>query len=143
MRPGVTCAVAAASVVAGCGAAGHPSTPARTKLAACVRLWSDAYGRQREELAILEHGALPDRGVFVTTNAPRGEPGELGTSRRVQIGPGRCVIGEQRNTLFVYAAGAWHMVNPTDSSDPALNVVYDADDHPNADANGEGAIALR
>jgi hypothetical protein len=127
----------AAAAVTGC-AADHPRPRA---VAACIRLWNRQPGHHREALAIAEHGALPDRGVYITMNAPRGGRGELGASRGVTIGPGRCVLGEQRNVMFVYARGRWHLLTPTDSSDPALAVVYSADDHPNAHADGEGFLA--
>jgi hypothetical protein len=108
-----------------------------------VRSWNGSdRDRHREALAIVRSGALPDTGVFITTHTPRGEPGELGASRTVQVGPGRCVIGEEHNTIFVYAAGGWHLINPTDSSDPAMDVVNGAGDHPNADADVEGRITL-
>jgi hypothetical protein len=107
-----------------------------------VRSWNEAGDRHRDALAIVVQGSLPDTGVFVTTDAPRGSPGELGASAAVHVGPGRCVIGQVRGTLFVLAAGGWHMVTPTDSSDRALAVVNAAGDHPNADATVEGTIAL-
>lgn len=126
------------SLACGCGA----SRAAPPDIAACVNLWNQGSVAHRQALAIVVHGALPNTGVFVTTHAPHGEPGEYGTSAQVQIGPGRCVIGQERNTLFVFSSGGWHMVNPNDSSDPALNVVYASDDHPNADSDGEGRLSV-
>jgi hypothetical protein len=139
--------LAAAATIAGFGGARNPgpggrlaAVPARST-ATCIRLWNELPGRHRAALAIAVQGALPDRGVYVTLRAPRGAARELGATPVAAIRPGRCVLGEQRNLLFVLAGDGWHMITPTDSSDPALAVVYAAGDHPNAQADLEGFLA--